>query len=68
MDPALLLQGIVLGFTIAAAVGPISLLCIRRTLAEGRTVGLVRDEKAGARTGPPPFDYWTRMLARTVPR
>jgi len=41
MDPALLLQGIVLGFTIAATVGPISLLCIRRTLAEGRTVGLV---------------------------
>lgn len=41
MDPALLLQGIVLGFTIAAAVGPISLLCIRRALAEGRTVGLV---------------------------
>jgi len=41
MDPALLLQGIVLGFTIAAAVGPISLLCIRRTLAQGRTVGLV---------------------------
>lgn len=41
MDPALLLQGIVLGFTIAATVGPISLLCIRRTMAEGRTVGLV---------------------------
>lgn len=41
MDPALLAQGLVLGFTIAAAVGPISLLCIRRTLAEGRTVGLV---------------------------
>lgn len=41
MDPALLLQGIVLGFTIAAAVGPISLLCIRRTLAEGQSVGLV---------------------------
>lgn len=40
MDPALLLRGVVLGFTIAAAVGPISLLCIRRTLAEGRIVGL----------------------------
>lgn len=40
MDPALLLRGLVLGFTIAAAVGPISLLCIRRTLAEGRVVGL----------------------------
>ncbi|HEV8280400.1 MAG TPA: LysE family transporter [Candidatus Limnocylindrales bacterium] len=41
MDISLLTRGFVLGFTIAAAVGPISLLCIRRTLAEGRTVGLV---------------------------
>ena len=40
MDLALLVRGLVLGFTIAAAVGPISLLVIRRTLAEGRTVGL----------------------------
>ena len=41
MDPALFPRGLVLGFTIAAAVGPISLLVIRRTLAEGRVVGLV---------------------------
>ncbi len=41
MEPTLLLRGFVLGFTIAAAVGPISLLCIRRTLAEGRLIGLV---------------------------
>ena len=41
MDPALLARGFVLGFTIAAAVGPISLLVIRRTLAEGRLYGLV---------------------------
>jgi len=40
MDLTLLFRGLVLGFTIAAAVGPISLLCIRRTLAEGRIVGL----------------------------
>ena len=40
MDPSLFFRGLVLGFTIAAAVGPISLLCIRRTLAEGRRVGL----------------------------
>jgi threonine/homoserine/homoserine lactone efflux protein len=40
MDPTLLARGIVLGFTIAAAVGPISVLCIRRTLADGRAVGL----------------------------
>ena len=40
MDPVWLARGFVLGFTIAAAVGPISLLVIRRTLAEGRLVGL----------------------------
>ena len=41
MEPTLFARGLVLGFTIAAAVGPISLLCIRRTLAEGRLVGFV---------------------------
>ena len=41
MDPEVLARGVILGFTIAAAVGPISLLVIRRTLAEGRIVGLV---------------------------
>src|SRR6476660_9981418 len=41
VDPALALRGFVLGFTIATAVGPISLLVIRRTLAEGRLYGLV---------------------------
>jgi threonine/homoserine/homoserine lactone efflux protein len=40
VDLTLLGRGLVLGFTIAAAVGPIALLCIRRTLAEGRLVGL----------------------------
>ena len=40
MDATLFLRGLVLGFTIAAAVGPISLLTIRRTLAHGRAYGL----------------------------
>jgi threonine/homoserine/homoserine lactone efflux protein len=40
VDFALAFRGFVLGFTIAAAVGPISLLVMRRTLAEGRAVGL----------------------------
>ena len=40
MDPALLARAVVLGFTIAAAVGPISLLTIRRTLAHGHAYGL----------------------------
>jgi len=34
-----LLQGIVLGFAIAAPVGPIGLLCIRRTLQHGPLMG-----------------------------
>ena len=38
---AFLLRGIVIGFSIAAPVGPIGVLCIRRTLANGRAVGLV---------------------------
>jgi threonine/homoserine/homoserine lactone efflux protein len=40
MDTALAIRGLVIGFTIAAAVGPISLLVIRRTLAHGRVYGL----------------------------
>jgi threonine/homoserine/homoserine lactone efflux protein len=35
-----LLRGLVIGFSIAAPVGPIGVLCIRRTLAEGRVSGL----------------------------
>lgn len=41
MDVSFLVQGIVIGFSIAAPVGPIGVLCIRRTLAEGRLAGLV---------------------------
>ena len=37
----LLLSGILIGFSIAAPVGPIGVLCIRRTLAEGRATGFV---------------------------
>jgi threonine/homoserine/homoserine lactone efflux protein len=40
VDISLFARGLVLGFTIAAAVGPISLLTIRRTLAYGRIYGL----------------------------
>jgi threonine/homoserine/homoserine lactone efflux protein len=36
-----LFKGLALGLSIAAPVGPIGVLCIRRTLAEGRAVGLV---------------------------
>ncbi len=34
-------KGLIIGFAIAAPVGPIGVLCIRRTLAEGRVVGLL---------------------------
>ena len=40
MDATFLARGLAVGFTIAAAVGPISLLTIRRTLAHGRVYGL----------------------------
>ncbi|HEY9763208.1 MAG TPA: LysE family transporter [Trichocoleus sp.] len=41
MNLLFLLKGVVLGLSIAAPVGPIGLLCIRRTLAQGQLVGLV---------------------------
>ena len=34
-------KGLVIGFSVAAPVGPIGLLCIRRSIAHGRTVGFV---------------------------
>jgi threonine/homoserine/homoserine lactone efflux protein len=37
----LFLEGIVIGFAIAAPVGPIGVLCIRRTLADGRASGFI---------------------------
>jgi predicted secreted hydrolase len=36
-----LLRGLVIGLAIAAPVGPIGLLCIRRTLAQGWAMGLI---------------------------
>lgn len=41
MNVALFLRGLVLGFSIAAPIGPISMLCIQRTLTRGRAVGFV---------------------------
>ncbi|HEX5679515.1 MAG TPA: LysE family transporter, partial [Desulfobacterales bacterium] len=41
MDLPLFLRGLVIGFSIAAPVGPIGILCIRRTLAEGRASGFL---------------------------
>ena len=41
MDINFFLRGLIIGFSIAAPVGPIGVLCIRRTLTEGRLSGLV---------------------------
>ncbi|MCK5245713.1 LysE family transporter [Candidatus Bipolaricaulota bacterium] len=40
MDIAFLVRGLVIGFSIAAPVGPIGVLCMRRTLADGHASGL----------------------------
>jgi threonine/homoserine/homoserine lactone efflux protein len=40
MKVSFILKGMLIGFSIAAPVGPIGVLCIRRSLAEGRKVGL----------------------------
>ena len=39
MDASFFLRGLVVGFSIAAPVGPIGALCIRRTIAHGRLIG-----------------------------
>ena len=36
-----LIKGLVIGLAIAAPVGPIGVLCIRRSLADGRLIGLL---------------------------
>jgi threonine/homoserine/homoserine lactone efflux protein len=41
MSGSFLLQGLIIGFSIAAPVGPIGILCIRRILAEGRLTGFI---------------------------
>ena len=41
MNFQFLARGLILGFSIAAPVGPIGVLCIRRTLARGRLSGFI---------------------------
>ena len=41
MDIIFFLKGLAVGFSIAAPVGPIGVLCIRRSLTEGRVSGLI---------------------------
>jgi threonine/homoserine/homoserine lactone efflux protein len=41
MDITYFYKGLIIGFSIAAPVGPIGILCINRTLSSGRLVGLL---------------------------
>ncbi len=41
MNLNLFIKGLVIGFSIAAPVGPIGILCVRRTLADGRIAGFI---------------------------
>jgi threonine/homoserine/homoserine lactone efflux protein len=41
MDPTFVFRGWLIGFAIAAPVGPIGVLCIRRTLSDGRVTGFL---------------------------
>ena len=40
-DLSFVVRGLIIGFSIAAPVGPIGVLCMRRSLANGRTCGLI---------------------------
>lgn len=41
MDWRFFLRGIIIGLSVAAPVGPMGVLCIRRTLADGRLAGFI---------------------------
>ncbi len=51
MGIAFLIKGLVVGFSIAAPVGPIGVLCVRRSLAWGTTAGLVSGMGAATADG-----------------
>lgn len=44
----LFLRGLILGFSIAAPVGPIGIICIRRSAAQGITAGFISGLRAAA--------------------
>lgn len=48
MDTSFLIKGLIIGFLIACPVGPVNILCIRRTLTEGRIQGLISGLGAAA--------------------
>ena len=40
MDPIFFLKGLIIGFAMAIPIGPVGVLCIRKTLAEGHARGM----------------------------
>lgn len=68
MDTLLLIEGLVIGFSIAAPVGPIGLLCILRTLSAGRAAGLVSGLGAATADGVYGFigGFGVTVLARIL--
>jgi threonine/homoserine/homoserine lactone efflux protein len=41
MEPIFFIKGLIIGFAMAVPIGPIGIMCIRKTLAEGHTRGLI---------------------------
>ena len=41
MDFVLFFSAVIIGFIAAAPIGPVNLLCIQRTLNQGRTIGII---------------------------
>jgi len=41
MEPIFFLKGLIIGFAMAVPIGPIGVMCIRKTLAQGHTRGLI---------------------------
>jgi len=41
MEPLFFLKGLIIGFAMAVPIGPAGVLCVRKTLAEGRSRGLI---------------------------
>lgn len=41
MEPIFFLKGLIIGFAMAVPIGPLGIMCIRKTLAEGHSRGLI---------------------------
>ena len=41
MEPIFFLKGLIIGFAMAVPIGPLGIMCIRKTLAEGHSHGLI---------------------------